>query len=127
MVITQKGRLKRKATGGRYHPPKGKKKCNIGRAPTETKIGETKIKNVRTKGGGAKTKVYASEFANVSNPKTKKISKTKIKKVIECPANRNFARRNIIVKGTIVDTELGKAKVTSRPGQDGTVNAVLVE
>ena len=126
MVIKQKGRLKKKATGGRYHPLKGKKKCNIGRAPTETKIGETKIKNIRTKGGGVKTKVYFSEFANISDPKTKKISKTKIKKVIECPANRNYARRNIMVKGTIIDTDLGKAKVTSRPGQDGTVNAVLI-
>ncbi|RLE48124.1 30S ribosomal protein S8e [Candidatus Woesearchaeota archaeon] len=126
MVITQKGRLKRKASGGRYHPTKGKKKCNMGRAFTETRIGKTKIKNIRTKGGGTKTKVYLTEFANVANPKTKKISKTKIKKVLECPANRNYARRNILVKGTIIDTEIGKAKITSRPGQDGTVNAVLI-
>lgn len=127
MVITQKGRLKRKATGGRYHPTKGKKKCNIGRAVTETKIGKTKIKNIRTKGGGKKTKVFLIEFANISDSKTKKISKIKIKKVIECSANRNYARRNIIVKGTIIDTEIGQAKVTSRPGQDGTVNAILIK
>jgi len=127
MVITQKGRLKRKASGGRYHPLKGKKKCNIGRAPTETKVGEKKIKNIRTKGGGIKTKAYSIDFANISDQKTKKITKTKINKVLECPANRNYARRNIMVKGTIIETEMGKAKITNRPGQDGTVNAILIK
>jgi len=127
MVITQKGRLGRKPTGGKYRKTIGKKKRNIGRTPTETKIGEKKIKTIRTKGGGDKVKVQSIDIAIISDPKTKKIIKTKIKKVLECPANRNYARRNIIVKGTIIDTEAGKAKVTSRPGQHGTVNAVLVE
>lgn len=127
MVITQKGRQGRKASGGRYRKTKGKKKCNIGRSPTETKIEKTKIKNIRTKGGGIKTKVYSTEFVNLADQKTKKITKAKINKVLDCPANRNYARRNIMVKGTIIETEAGKAKITSRPGQDGTVNAVLVE
>jgi small subunit ribosomal protein S8e len=33
----------------------------------------------------------------------------------------------IVTKGCIVETELGKAKVTSRPSQHGIVNAILVE
>ncbi|MFH1511592.1 MAG: 30S ribosomal protein S8e, partial [Candidatus Woesearchaeota archaeon] len=33
---------------------------------------------------------------------------------------------NIITKGTIVDTDKGKVRITSRPGQDGTLNGVLV-
>ena len=41
-------------------------------------------------------------------------------------ANRNYVRRNIITKGAIIQTTLGKAKVTNRPGQDGSINAVLV-
>ena len=52
--------------------------------------------------------------------------KVKIKTIIENQANRNFVRRNIMNKGAIIDTEIGKAKITSRPGQDGTVNAILV-
>ncbi len=127
MVITQKGRLKRKASGGRYHPLKGKKKHTIGRAFAATKLGETNIKTIRTKGGGTKIKVASAEFVNVSDPKTKKITKVKIKKVLECSANRNYARRNMLVKGTIIETEAGKAKITSRPGQHGTVNAILIE
>ena len=36
-------------------------------------------------------------------------------------------RRNILTKGAIIETDAGKAKITNRPGQEGTVNAVLVE
>ncbi|MFB6184110.1 MAG: 30S ribosomal protein S8e, partial [Haloarculaceae archaeon] len=45
----------------------------------------------------------------------------------ENPSNPNYARRNIITKGAIIETSEGRARVTSRPGQDGQVNAVLVE
>ena len=37
-----------------------------------------------------------------------------------------LVRRNIITKGSIVETKLGKAKVTCRPGQEGSVNGVLL-
>jgi small subunit ribosomal protein S8e len=46
--------------------------------------------------------------------------------VTENPANKNFVRRNILTKGAVVATDLGKAKITSRPGQDGEVNAILL-
>ncbi|RLF82243.1 30S ribosomal protein S8e, partial [Thermococci archaeon] len=53
--------------------------------------------------------------------------KVKIISVVENPANRQYVRRNIVTKGAIVQTEIGKALVTSRPGQDGIVNAVLLK
>jgi len=126
MVIAQKSRTKRKPTGGRYHKARSKKKQEMGRLPTMTKIGNQKVKTVRTKYAGRKMKVLIAQYANLFDPKTKKYIKTPIKTVIESQANRHFVRRNIIVKGTIIETEAGKAKVTSRPGQDGTVNAILV-
>jgi small subunit ribosomal protein S8e len=46
---------------------------------------------------------------------------------VENPANPHYVRRNIITKGAVIKTELGNAKVTSRPGQDGVVNAALIE
>ena len=46
--------------------------------------------------------------------------------VIENTANPNYVRQNIITKGSVIETEKGKAKVTSRPGQHGVVNAVLL-
>ncbi len=67
-----------------------------------------------------------ADTANVYDKKTKKFYKTKIKNVAENPANRHYVRRNIMTRGAIIETEKGKAVVTSRPGQDGTVNAVLI-
>jgi small subunit ribosomal protein S8e len=52
---------------------------------------------------------------------------TEITNVVENPADPNYARRNIITRGALIETSEGTAKVTSRPGQDGQVNAVLVE
>lgn len=126
MVVIQRGRVGRKPTGGMYKTARGKRKFEIGRIPTLTKIGNQNIKVVKTKGGDVKSKVLVAQVANVLDPKTKKFVKSAIKTVLECPANRHFVRRNIIVKGAIITTEAGKAKVTSRPGQDGTVNAVLI-
>ena len=59
-------------------------------------------------------------------PKSGKSSASKIIEVVENSANPNYVRQNIITKGSIIETEKGKAKVTSRPGQHGVVNAVLV-
>ena len=126
MVVTQH-RSNKKPTGAKYTSSRSKRKYEIGRVPTMTKVGERKIKTVRTKGGGNKTKTLSADVINLLNPKTKKYSKVKIKNVVENNANRHFIRRNIITKGAVVDTEKGKARVTNKPGQEGTINAVLVE
>ena len=126
MVIVQRGRVGRTPSGSTYKMARGKRKFEMGRLPALTKIGEQKLQVVKTKGDSRKMKVLVAKVANVLDPKTKKFVKTPIKTVDECPANRHFVRRNIIVKGTVITTEAGKARVTSRPGQDGTVNAVLI-
>lgn len=95
--------------------------------PANTKMAD-RIKIVkRAMGGNLKESLLAVNVANIYNPKTKKMQVAKIKTVAENAANRHFVRRNIITKGTVIDTELGKAKVTSRPGQTGTINAVLMQ
>ena len=117
----------RKVTGGKIRLARKKRKRELGREPILTKIGEEKRRIVRTKGGGIKIKAASVQFANVIDPKTKKTKKVKILDVIENKANPQFVRSRIITKGCIIQTEIGKAKVTSRPGQDGVVNAVLLE
>ena len=126
MVIVQNGNKKRKMTGGRYTAARPKRKFETGSNPIMTKIGEEKVKRVKTKGGDSKAKVLVAKVANVLDPKTKKYTKSVIKSVTESTANRHFVRRNVIVKGTVIETEAGKARVTSRPGQNGTVNAILI-
>jgi small subunit ribosomal protein S8e len=126
MVVSQY-RSKRKASGGRYVPFRGKKKKEMGRLPTFTRIGKRLSKLIRGRGCNKKTILVTAEFANVFDSKTKKYSKIKIEQVVENPANRHYVRRNILTKGTIIKTSKGNARVTSRPGQEGMVNAVLVK
>ena len=79
-----------------------------------------------TRGRNQKVRILRAEFANVIDPKTGKTTKAKIVTVKENSSNPHFVTRNIITRGAVVQTELGLAKVTSRPGQDGVINAVLV-
>lgn len=121
------GEKGRKKTGGKIRLARKKRKRELGNPPTFTEIGEEKRYVYRTKGGGEKIKLLSVEFANVFDPKTNQTKKVKILDVVENPANPHFVRRKIITKGAVIKTELGNAKVTSRPGQDGLVNAVLIE
>jgi len=125
MVLTQ-SRSKRKITGGRYKHYRMKRLYEKGNLPSLTKIGKGDLKNIRARGGNLKSRLFKVEIVNLLDKKSKTYSKAKITSVAESPSNRHFVRRNIITKGTIIETEKGKAKVTSRPGQDGTVNAVLI-
>ncbi|MEM3126520.1 MAG: 30S ribosomal protein S8e [Candidatus Woesearchaeota archaeon] len=128
-MISQK-RSKRKPSGGRYKVVKTtrlKKKCNMGRLPTHTKVGEERKKIERVRGSNLKFRLFETQKANLFDPKSKSYSQVKISSVADNPASRHFTRRNIITKGAIIVTEKGKAKVTSRPGQHGTVNAILIE
>ena len=121
------GKSVRKATGGRYHASRGKKRFEIGRSPADTIIGITRVKTIRVTGGNTKVRALRCEFANVSDKKTGKVQKVKINAVAENAANPNYVRRNLMTKGAIITTELGKAQIVSRPGQDGLINAILIE
>ena len=125
-MISQE-RSRRKPSGGRYRPFRPKKLINIGRQPAGTTIGVRRLQHLRVRGGLYKERLLRVEEANLLDPKSGKFERAKIKAVLENPANRNFVRMNIITKGAIISTERGKAKVTSRPGQDGVVNAILIE
>jgi small subunit ribosomal protein S8e len=120
------GRSRRKITGGRYRKHQGKRKTEIGREQQITVIGPETKKRVRTRGGNLKFRILTTKTVNVYDPKAKKTMKIGIKTVLENPANPNYVRRNMITKGAIIDTDKGKARVTSRPGQDGQINAVLI-
>ena len=91
-----------------------------------TAMGPRFLKIVRTKGANEKQKLFRIDKVNVLDPKSKKHQMVAIKTVVSCPANHNFVRRNIMTCGTVVDTPIGKARITSRPGQNGSLDAVLV-
>ncbi len=115
----------RKATSGRYKRPKKKKLTGRQGQTRIVKIGDQKTKLLKTRGGNKKLISFLGNIANVFGKG--KSSKSKIKNVLETPSNIFLARQNILVKGAIVETELGKARITNRPSQEGNIQAVLVE
>lgn len=119
------GRSTRKRTGGRRRPIRKKRKHELGRESTETRVGEPKLKVVDTRGGGRKVRAIKTNLANVAGGD--EVVQAEIEGVARNDANPNYARRNIITRGAIIETSEGRARVTSRPGQDGQVNAVLVD
>jgi len=126
MAIWQ-GRPKRKPSGGRIRAARKKRKFEIGREKQFTHLGVQKIKIYRTKGANQKVRLLMVDQANVVDPKTKAIKKVKILTVKTSPSNPNYVQRNIVTKGATVMTELGEAVITSRCGQDGVVNAMLIK
>ncbi len=121
------GRSVRQPTGGRYRLTLVKRRSEIGSAPTDSHIGKERRSIVRTTGGSQKVRTMRGEFANVADPRSGNVRKVKIETVETNGANPNYVRRNLLTKGAVIRTELGKARILSRPGQEGTINAILIE
>jgi len=115
----------RKLTGGKLNRA-SKKRRQRGMHFLETVIGKRKAKIVKKRGGDIKEKLLAEEFVNVADPSTGKIKKARIVNVRESRSNPHYVRKNVLTKGEIIETDAGLAKITSRPGQHGVVNAVLI-
>jgi len=118
-------KLGRKITGGKYIKRRKKRAFERMGQKRTVKLGEEKKKTVRTMGGNKKTYLLKTSMVNVQ-AKDKK-QKVEITNVLETPSNRFFARQNILTKGTIVKTPLGKVKITNRPTQEGNINGILIE
>ncbi|WEL23675.1 30S ribosomal protein S8e [Candidatus Nanohalovita haloferacivicina] len=114
-----------KKTGGKTRRYRKSRKYDLGSEFSEPEVGDQRIRVIRTRGGNNKSRVKRSETVNLAVDG--EVKKAEIEQVLENPANPNFVRRSLLTKGTIVDTSEGKAKITSRPGQNGVVNAVPVE
>lgn len=118
---------KKKQTGGKKRAYRSKRIFDQGRAPVETVLGETKRKTVQGRSRMEKTKIVKASVVNVSDPTTGKTEHLEILDVISNPAKADYNRRGVITKGTIIRTEKGLARIISRPGQDGALNAVVEE
>jgi small subunit ribosomal protein S8e len=125
MAVWQ-GNSKRSSTGRRIRVARNKRRYEIGRELHLTTLGTMKRQQIRTMGANRKARVLTADYAYVIDPKTNKTTKTDIVTVVENSANIHYVRRNIMNKGAIINTKLGKAKITSRPGQSGVISAVLV-
>ena len=125
MAVWQ-GNSKRSLTGRRIRYARNKRRFEIGRESHLTTIGTMKRKAVRTRGKNHKSRALTADTVYVVDQKTMKTTKTEIITVVENSANIHYVRRNIMNKGAIINTKIGKARITSRPGQSGVINAVLL-
>ena len=115
-----------KITGGLRHPLKTRQKFQIDRYPNEALMGEQETATRKTRGNNRKTALKTVNHVNLVLPNAK-IKRSKIVRVLENQTNNDYQRRGVITKGAILETEDGKCKVVSRPGQNGVINAILVE
>ena len=120
------GRSLRTMTGARLRAYRKKRTYEGGSSPTLPKLGARHLKFTRSVGGHLKQRLLQANIVNVYDPNTKKCFSASMTNVVENPANRYYVRRNVMTRGTVVVTDKGKVRITSRPGQEGTVNGVLV-
>lgn len=114
-----------KITGGKYHKLRKKRSHERGRQERVVTLGDYKNKILPARGGNSKAVLLKSNIANLKTDK-----KTEVVKIINVeatPQNHFLARQNRLMKGAIIETEKGKAKITNRPSQEGQINAVLVK
>lgn len=118
-------RSTRKSTGGRYRRHRKPRKSEAGGEFSATTLGGSDVRATDARGNRRKQVVKRTDTVNLSvDGETEEVAVTA---VLENPADPDFVRRDILTKGALVETERGAARITSRPGQDGTVNAVLVD
>ncbi|MBS1263650.1 MAG: 30S ribosomal protein S8e [Methanonatronarchaeales archaeon] len=125
-MVRSQGRSRRKSTGGFRHAARKKRKYELGGHPVLTKVGDYGVKESRTRGGSSKTRALSVNEVSVQT-KDGGGERTEILDVVENPADPHFVRRNVVTKGCVIDTPLGRCRVTSRPSQEGCVNAVLLD
>jgi len=114
-----------KGTGGKRGKASDKKLHFVGGTFTATKVSAKTVQTVRYgRGSTSKIKLKTAHFVNVLTKDG--IKKAAMRTVLETPDNRHYARQNVLTKGAIVDTEMGKVKITNRVGQDGVVNGRLI-
>ena len=115
-----------KITGGRRKPLRTRRKYETDRYPNEAINGAQVTITRRVRGNNNKVALKSIDFVNLASGNAK-VVKSKIIKVLENATNNDYRRRGIISKGAILETQEGKCKVISKPGQNGIVNAVLLK
>ena len=115
-----------KTTGGRRKPLRIRRKYETDRYPNEAINGAQVTVTRRVRGSNNKVALKSIDFVNLATGNAK-VVKSKIIKVLDNSTNNDYKRRGIISKGAILETQEGKCKVVSKPGQNGIVNAVLLK
>ena len=113
MAISQ-GKSTRSPSGARRVANRGKRKSELGRESAETRLGERKLRKIRTRGGNEKQRLAQDNKINVIDADGK-AQTVEIYGVIENNANPNYVRRNIITKGGLI-------RIRQRAGENAEIS-----
>ena len=102
MGITRSSKTKRRLTGGRMPIHRKKRKYEMGRQPSMTKLGENKVISVRGRGGNLKRRALRLNEGNFTWTSEKVARKSKVVDVVYNASNNELVRTKTIVKGAIV-------------------------
>ncbi|MDD2678328.1 MAG: 30S ribosomal protein S8e [Candidatus Nanoarchaeia archaeon] len=116
-------RSNKKETGTSYNKDRKKRKFELERPASLTRVGENKVKKIRTLGGSLKNRALQYSKVIIIDKKKKVIAN--ILRVVENKANRHFVRMNVMTKGAIIETDKGKVRITNQPGQSGQIQGVF--
>lgn len=102
MGISRDSWHKRKASGGRCAQQHDKRKYEMGRPPSNTRIGKTRIRPIRTRGGNQKSRALRLDIGNFSWGSEAITRRSRIAEVVYNASNNELVRTNTLVKGAIV-------------------------
>jgi len=126
MVKALENIRKRKRTGGLIKHTRSRRSDEKDTFSVDTLLGDHSVRIKSSRGGNIKVSLVSDNSVNVIDKSTNTIKKISINRVLKNPSNRDYERRRVITRGAILDTELGKVRVLSRPGQTGIINGILI-
>ena len=126
MVKSLENIRKRKPTGGLIKHTRSRRSDEKDSFSVDTLLGDHSIRVKNSRGGNIKVSLVSDNSVNVIDKSNNSIKKVAITRVLKNPSNRDYERRGVITRGAILDTELGKVRVLSRPGQSGIIDGILI-
>jgi small subunit ribosomal protein S8e len=105
MGISRSSKHKRRLTGGRMPIHRKKRKFEMGRQASHTKLGERKVVSVRGRGGNIKRRALRANEGNFTWISEKVTRKCKILNVVYNATNNELVRTQTLVKGAIVSVD----------------------
>ncbi|KAM0680123.1 ribosomal protein S8A [Glugoides intestinalis] len=154
MGINNSGNHKRTKSGAKLGRYSKKRKNRMGRQPSNTRVGETRVREVRVRGGNIKLRALRLNSGNFKLITANFTADTDIEQVVYHPSSNELMRTNTLTKSSVVKInsqpfleELKKtnadaqdkilvkmaekgfflAIITTRPGQEGQANGYILQ
>jgi small subunit ribosomal protein S8e len=105
MGISRSSKNKRRLTGGKMPIHRKKRKFEMGRQSSNTKLGERKVVNIRGRGGNIKRRALRLNEGNFTWVSEKVSRKCKVLEVLFNATNNELVRTQTIVKNCIVSVD----------------------